>query len=170
LGYRLTEDGNPPLDSVYRFATLVHGHRTKILPNIFALPGPVPCVDQPMHDCIESLEPNIHQFFQIILMNTKGERFDGNYFILNVCTLLDSLNLSRSNIEIVWLDEDIFYVTGSEKPEIRTLDSSKIGSYHLWREKMCKTEIYISDNLFSLFRKKKSKGITSYHFVKVNVQ
>jgi hypothetical protein len=33
LGYRLTEDGNPPLDSVCQFAMLVQGHTTKILPN-----------------------------------------------------------------------------------------------------------------------------------------
>jgi hypothetical protein len=166
-GFRLTDEMSPSLDSVYRLARLMRGRKTKTLPDIFALPGPVPCINQAVRDCIESLEPGVHQFFPITLLHPNMDTvFDGRFYILNVCKLLNSIILQASNLRIINAHTPYSYVqTGLNHPDFRAVQKSVIDGSHLWREQVYLRDIYISDCLYREFRDRKLKGIDKHHYV-----
>lgn len=168
-GFRLTSQTSPTLSSVYQFAILESQHET--LPNMFRLPGPVPCVNQLVRDCVEFLEPNIHQFFPITLLKAMGEAFDGSYYMLNICTMLNSLIFDKTSLRLKSAGSGRSYVAESSRSAIRrTVKGSVVGNHHLWREKTYPNDIYISDALFEAFQKNKFRGIEQHNYIKVTIE
>jgi len=177
LGFRITARTNPSVDSVYRFAKLTNQCKTP--PDMFLLPGPVPCVSQSVHDCIESIEPNVHQFFPIALLKSKMQAFDGAYFIMNICKMLDSLIFEKTSLRLS-NREPVYVFEGSRRQILRTIKGSMVENRHLWREKKYPHDygakkkyphdLYLSDDLHKLFQKKKFKGIDKHNYIKVIVE
>jgi hypothetical protein len=163
-GFRLTEKTTPSFDSVYRFAKLTSGHKT--LPDIFALPGPVPCVSQAIKDCIDPLEPGVHQFFSMTLLDSKNKVMSRDHYILNVCVLLDSLIFEKSNLS--WGAGPGSYAISDRGADLfRTIKGRSAKGHLLWREKIYPHDFYISDEIYKFFKKNKIKGIDKHHYTKV---
>ena len=168
-GFRLTPQTAPSSDSVYRFARLNRARKT--LPDYFLLSGAAPCTAQPVRDCIEALELDIHQFFSLTILQPDMENVCGNYYILNVCQMLDSIILEKSSLEAV-IRPNGSYVQALTKngKAWRTGKRSAVEGYHLWREKIYPSDIYISDMLYDIFMRNKFKGIDKHNFVKVDLE
>ena len=65
----------------------------KKLPCMFVCDAPWMVCDQ-FRDLVEQLEPNVHQFFPIDILDLKDEVV-GDRFVLNICNKLDALDESN---------------------------------------------------------------------------
>jgi len=158
-GQRLTESTIPPLSSIATRA-IIDG-RTKVLPDIFSAGGM--CVSQALRDVIEALEPGVHQFIDIELMRTKKEPYEGKYYILRICQILNSVIFEKSNLRIERLPNGREYITsGLNKDNFMTLKKEVVAGKHLWREEILKEYFYMSDELHDIFVRRKFKGIDKY--------
>jgi len=70
----------------------------KKLPCMFVCDAPWMVCDQ-FRDLVEQLEPNVHQFFPIDILDLK-DKVVGQRFVLNICNRLDALDEHKS--EISW--------------------------------------------------------------------
>ncbi|MEM7547035.1 MAG: DUF1629 domain-containing protein [Pseudomonadota bacterium] len=59
-------------------------------------------VDDRVRDAAEAIEPGVHQFFPVeMTMQRTGETPERPHFLLNVCTMVDSVDPVHSNIKII---------------------------------------------------------------------
>jgi hypothetical protein len=167
-GYRLDESTDPPLNSIPRRAILKGSHKS--LPEIFHVGSEI-CVVASIKNSIEFNEPNVHQFIPIILFRTKRNVFEGDYYLLNICRVLDSVVLSKSNLRTVPTGSSttLFHVTrGLDPIDYRTLKSNTKNEAHLWRERIFMEDVYISDTLRNCYKQNKLHGIAEHRMVKVS--
>ena len=161
-GHRLDETTNPTLSSIYRVAKMIG--QSKTLPDIFHA-GPEVCVNQSLRDTVESLEPDVHQFLPITLLRANGVPFAGQYYLLNIGQVLESVVFDRSNLRWEKTPNGEAYVQrGLNSADYRTLSKAKIERKHLWREAIYLRDIYLSDDLFKLFKLNKFKGVDSHGY------
>ena len=159
-GNVITESSVPPLLAIPKAARLESRH--KALPDIFQVRVTI-AVNKRTKDIIENIEPNIHQFFKIDLFKNKKDLFDGDYYLLNVGQLIDSIIEEESALEIIVNPSGKrFGLRDSTKGEYRTLKKSEIIGKHLWRESLTKRNIYFSDELRELFLRNKINRIDDW--------
>lgn len=167
-GYILTETTSPSVQEVYRIAKAVSSHNS--LPDIFWLGG-VLCVDSKFRDIIEAHEEKVHQFLPIKLIKKSGSTFDGDFFILNVCQLLDSIIVEKSDFKIVESRRgELRAIGGLKRLKEITLDRNIIAGHKLWRESIYRRYIFISDAVYESFKKCKLKGIQEHQYVRASEQ
>jgi hypothetical protein len=161
-GRLLDETTYPTLSSIYRVAKMIG--RSKTLPDIFRA-GQEVCVNQSLRDAVESLEPNVHQFLPITLLRTKDMPFAGSYYLLNITQTLNSVVFEKSNLrwEIAPNGKSLVQ-PGLNPADYRTLRKAEIKGRHLWREKVYLPDIYMSDELFNLFKLNKFTGIDAHGY------
>lgn len=167
-GYRLDCTTKPPIDSVYREAKLRTSH--KALPDIFQLAGDI-CISERIKDIIESAEPQIHQFFELSLLQRDDVPFEGRYFLLNICQVLDSIVIEKSSFNFIAGEYSNIFVTKDKSSQVRrTVKGDKIFNKQVWREAVYMKEFYISDHIFSEFQKFNAKGIDKRFYVKLELE
>jgi hypothetical protein len=164
-GIPLSETTHPPISELYHIAYLESSH--KILPDIFQVTSEKG-ISQRLKDIIEFFEPGIHQYFPVTLMRTKKEAFPGSYYLLNVCQICNSLVPEKSNFRVANTPNGMEY--WSRVPGLknyRTIRKSDVEGKHLWREKLYRDDLYMSDDLYAACRKQKIIGINDTVCVKV---
>lgn len=126
-----------------------------------------------MKDLIEGLEPGIHQFRPLTLLQPNSEIFPGTYFTMIIGQFRDSFFPDPETEGELWtrfsyLDADkVRKFTGSysckavsDKSFARlSFSSSAIGGAHLWRERnlLHCGDFFISDALHDAIRRAKLK-------------
>ena len=60
-------------------------------PDLSFVVGGVPCLSTHARDLIESLEPQVHQFFPVDMFDLNGAICEPRRYILNVCQLVDAI-------------------------------------------------------------------------------
>ena len=162
-GYRLTDSTEISIQSVYRRARLTSSH--KVLPSIFHVSSEI-CVAKSVRADIESLEPGVHQFFPVTLFGRKGEIFQGEYFLLNICQITNSIVFEKSNLTRVELPNGAVSTTSpARSDDFRTVRADAVKGMHLWRELIYQPDMYISEELFDVFREKRYKGIDDHNYI-----
>lgn len=92
------------------------------------------------------------------------------YYILNICVMMDSIVMEKSNLRIVSNKSGLSYVMHGPIPnDFRTLNGEMVKGRHLWREKIYPRDIYISDQLYAEYTKKKFIGVDRLNFIKVTL-
>ena len=159
-GSVIDENSIPPLHAIPKAARLESRHKS--LPDIFKVRITI-AMNKRTKDIIESIEPNIHQFFKIDLFKNKTDLFNGDYYLLNVGQLIDSIIEDESALEIIITKSGKrFGLRDVMKGEYRTLKKSEILGKHLWRERLTKSNIYFSDELHDIFLRNKINRIDDW--------
>ncbi len=170
-GHPLTETTVPPIGSVHKSARLKTRH--KHIPDAFVVAGNL-CVRSRVKLIVESVEPNCHQFFPIELFFKKGERIDGDFYLLNICTLLSSIIPEQSDFDKIFRE----YGEGDERktfefwmprsrvgqPDHQVLQRSIVAGKHLWRESLTTNRLYFSDELHEFFEREKIQKLNEWHY------
>lgn len=152
-GKRLTEQTNPSVKDLYKTAYLLTPEKKlhEILPV-----GSELAISERLRDIIEAIDPGVHQYLPVTLMKTRTEPFEGHYWLLNICRLLDSVVMGlggqASNRET--------------STPFRTNRKAVFEGCHLWREEKYLLDVYFSDALYAACRKKKIAGVQEPIFVK----
>ena len=113
------------------------------------------CISAKVKGIIDSLEPGLHQFFPIALEQKDGTPYQDDYFILNVCSIVDAyMNLASASWSFLNQGEPPFrpYISYSEG----TVSAPEIARYHLWVGGFTGyRRLHISDELETRLRKAK---------------
>ncbi len=101
---------------------------------------------------IESIEPNVHQYFPVDIIRKDGSHCEKKYWILNICTRLDSaIDPERSTCikagrELTRFPNNWSYMHPSGVEPKISLKKSMISGRAIWCDARY-SEIFISDNL-----------------------
>ena len=113
-------------------------------------PHAFPCVSLTMKGIIEQLEPGVHQFFPLSVLDFKGHRL-AERFLWVVCNRIAGVDRANTNLVlykgVFWRSE---YTDGSRRINIKnpTLSFSDVQTrdFHFWRDKeISRSRIFISD-------------------------
>jgi len=88
------------------------------------------CVSPRFKDVIERLEPSVHQFFPLEIVNKAREPI-AEHWLWVVCNLIDSVDRAHSNMRFI--NGRRWTADGVENPKL-VFSSSQIGDYHFWRD------------------------------------
>ena len=142
------------------------------LGSIFQVVNKVLTVDEAMKDLIEGLEPGIHQFRPITILQPNSETFPGSYFTMIIGQFRDSFILEPETEGTLWnrsshLDKNqvrrftgayVFSALSAERYARLPVSSAAISGAHLWREhKLFGPDFFISDALHDAIKKAKLK-------------
>jgi len=107
-------------------------------------------VDAQLKEIIETLEPGVHQFWPIRIIQPKGEEFPGPYYGMVIRRFLDSFVPEQSNFNQTSKGSDSFFTNGPTKKDygnLTVLKSVSAGA-HLWRERRLRMpNVFLSDEL-----------------------
>lgn len=122
-------------------------------------------VSESFRQLVEDMEPGVHQFFPFDLRNGKrGEPAPEQYYILNIATLLDSVDPEKSDVKRrrgVAGKPGTFVVSGlSDKFVVR---SDVIAGHHLWRERYVGSVFFGSEEFINRFNALKLKQLEKIH-------
>jgi hypothetical protein len=146
--------------------------KIRSLGSLFKTVNRVLVVDEALKNLIEGLEPGVHQFRLITLLQPNSEIFPGTYFTMIIGQFRDSFIPDPETEGDLWkrssyLDSDkVRKFTGAytcfaagEKSYARlSFSSSAIGDAHLWRErKFLGGDFFISDALHDAIKTEKLK-------------
>jgi len=127
-----------------RIAVLRSSH--KRLPDFFVV-NACPIVGESFRGIVENLEPNVHQFIEVSIVDKRGAHRHGPFYLFMLLREIDSIIPEESNISIrrrfVGGKEYLTYIERGD-PNF-TLNSSIVGRAHIWREKMWSTGWFMSD-------------------------
>jgi hypothetical protein len=73
-------------------------------PDFFAIRHYPRAASQRFRDLVEAIEPGIHQFFPLNLLNKSGEAIDPPYFLFNVTQSYECINPEKSALD--WREWD----------------------------------------------------------------
>ncbi|MEP3890296.1 MAG: DUF1629 domain-containing protein [Hellea sp.] len=96
-------------------------------------------VSQTIVDLIEEFEPGVHQFFLVELLMTDDQTPPQPYYILNVCTYVQSLDLDKSDVYVRRLPEErhkLFAYKFSAVPEKASQNLKEPYRYFVSKEKI----------------------------------
>jgi hypothetical protein len=129
-------------------------------------------VNEDMKDLIEGLEPSVHQFRPITILQPNSETFPGSYFTMIIGQFRDSFIPEPETEDILWyqtshLDKNqvrrftgayVFSALSAERYARLPVSSAAISGAHLWREhKLFGPDFFISDALHDAIKKAKLK-------------
>jgi hypothetical protein len=124
-------------------------------------PLPALCgVSERFRRIVEELEPGVHQFFPLTILQRSGTPFDEKYYILNVCQDFEA-QLYPDLSKRVFLDERFNPPQVNYEPRIRYYDGeqvfsrSTIAGRHLWRSLIHR--YFISDTLLTRLKQENIK-------------
>jgi hypothetical protein len=144
FGYRfggINSDGGRLHYSREEFATMIpqflqSEKSVKKLADVFGL-GACEVISERVKDIIETLEPGIHQFFPVTVLNHLGEAWPGNYYIFRVMTVLSALHVDRSGVKWFKLRYDVppgkpLYSLGISNPREYYFNKDRVKGHHFW--------------------------------------
>ena len=161
----------PPQDHEWPLA--FQAERTiRSLGSLFKTTNKVLAVDEAMKDLIESLEPRIHQFRPLTILQPNSEVFPGTYFTMVIGQFRDSFIPDPETEGDLWkqlsyVDENkvrrftgtyLFSALSAEPYARLSLSSAATEGAHLWREcNLRGPDFFISDALHDEVKKAKLK-------------
>jgi len=137
-------NGHPEVDRSLVPQKLVLSYPKAELPKVWphaANFGNTFMVNAAIKNCIEALEPNVHEFFPVSILRTPEDSSPLDhppYWLLNICNLIHGVDMSQPTMS--W-DEDSpkFYQHRQWETIGNKLvfNERRIANKHLWREKGC---------------------------------
>lgn len=142
------------------------------LGSLFKTTNKVVAVDEAMKDLIEGLEPAIHQFRPLSVLQPNSEAFPGSYFTMILGQFRDSFIPEPETEGALWnrssyLDpvkgrtftgKYTFSALSAERYARLPFSSAAIAGAHLWRErKLIGPDFFISDALYAAIKTAKLK-------------
>jgi hypothetical protein len=110
---------------------------------------------------IEELEPGVHQFFPLELVDSK-KRHLADHWIWVICNALDTVDGEASGWEFRY--ECRWHPRVGTKDKL-TFSKNKIGNHHFWREKfMMPGHFRMASE--TAFEKMQSAGLTFIHYIR----
>ncbi|WP_299472556.1 DUF1629 domain-containing protein [uncultured Roseibium sp.] len=130
----------------------------KAIPDFFLLPGKY-AVSSSARDILEDLEPGKHQFIPVVLCRKNGELFEGDHFVLHVCSAVDAIVPEQSEVYAI--------TTASGRQSLRlakvrpslAVQKNKLKDRHFWTgNKSFNINFFCSDEFFKRAKSAKLKG------------
>ena len=161
----------PPLDHEWP-RTFQAKRPIRSLGSIIQTTNAVLAVDEAMKDLIEGLEPGVHQFRPITILQPNSEAFPGSYFTMIIGQFRDSFIPDPETEGDLWtrlsyLDANnvrkftgtyLFSALSAERYARLSLSSAATEGAHLWREHNLRgPDFFISDALHDAIKKAKLK-------------
>ena len=122
-------------------------------------------ISQDIVELIEDMEPGVHQYFPVEFIMKSGPQPEQDYYILNVCTQLKSLDFEKGQVGKSPIKEDMrWYFQGKEyethylsntpkfePPYDLYVKKAVFEGHVLWHEHgvQAKTSIYVTDEFYS---------------------
>ncbi|MBB6124444.1 imm11 family protein [Sphingobium subterraneum] len=117
-----------------RFFVIERGGKS--LGSLIMLSNRMLAVEEALKTIIERLEPSLHQFFPIEIMNRKGDVYPKSYYTLVIGQYFDSFSPEASKEGSCELDITRFrYRDNKAGISGLAFQKSLFGSAHLWRER-----------------------------------
>ena len=107
----------------------------KFWPDAFTAKNGLYVVSERAKKIIELLDPEVHQFFPLLLQTKRGIEIDGPWFAMIVYAKQDSILVEKSRVSINVNFPDTncsFY--GDSNPEDVIVDPKRQSNLNLWRE------------------------------------
>jgi hypothetical protein len=131
-------------------------------------PSGFPCVSERFKALIEDLEPGVHQFFPLELVNGKREHLADRWLWV-VCQRIDSVDREHSNLV---LRRGALWLAPSEVPEGElppnidpslaakvVFNSAQVGGAHFWRDKFSRPSLlFCSDKAAAAIEEQEMTG------------
>lgn len=142
------------------------------LGSIIQTTNAVLAVDEAIKDLIEGVEPGVHQFRPITILQPNSEPFPGSYFTMIIGQFRDSFIPEPETEDDLWyrtshLDKNqvrrftgayVFSALSAERYARLALSSAAIADAHLWRERKLRgPDFFISDALYDAIKIAKLK-------------
>lgn len=140
LGFRITHENVP---------TIWQWKSSRPAPDYFT-PHGFPCVSSRFKDVVERLEPDVHQFFPIAVVNKAMAKIAERWLWI-VCNRIDGVDREHTNLffqdQSLWTSS---YKEGGEWKRVRdpkvAFNKQQTEGYHFWRDKyLIGGGIYASD-------------------------
>lgn len=164
-----------PTDTIPTIAKKT-GRRKSPPPCFFRLRG-LPVVCAAFRDMVESLEPGVHEFHSISLLDKGGNKLPEQFYIINILARLDVLIIDQSDVE--WGLPQKYELKDGSSLAIQTLHLARypktlvatrqeVGGHHLWRgDRYFKHYWFMSDNLMKLASGARLKGLDAFPVTEV---
>lgn len=146
--------------------------KIRSLGSLFKTTNKVLAVDEAMKDLIEGLEPGVHQFRPITILQPNSETFPGSYFTMIVGRFCDSFIPDLETEGDLWkqlsyVDENkvrqftgtyLHYAQNAESFARLSLSRVATNGAHLWRESSLRgPDFFVSDSLQDAIKRAKLK-------------
>lgn len=157
----------PPKDHEWP-RTFQAERKIRSLGSLFKTTNRVLAVDEAMKGVIEGLEPAIHQFRPLSVLQPNSEAFPGSYFTMIIGQFRDSFIPEPETEGALWNRSSYldpvkgrtftgaytFSALSAERYARLPLSGAAIGGAHLWRErKLIGPDFFISDALSDAIKK-----------------
>ena len=121
-------------------------------------------ISERLKDIIESVEPGIHQYLPLLMLQRNGKPFEEKYFILNICQSFEADIFPDLSLRVFRKASSPF-----ERPEVqyydgeRLLSAPQIAGRHLWARSRpsfgtgSNTNAYMSETMFKAWKGAKVK-------------
>lgn len=116
---------------------------SKASPDDYFTAHSFPCVSDRFRKIIEHLEPSVHQFFPLEVVDRRNERV-ADYWLWVVCQRIDSLDRTETTMVLynnsVWLTPEDAYADQVDAEKYKNIkskivfNSSQIAGRHFWRD------------------------------------
>lgn len=108
----------------------------KRFPLIFSIFGHF-CAQKPFVDFVESFEPGMHEFFPIQLVVKKtGEELPVQYFLMNICQVLESVVLDHPSVRVKYMPEINKYSWHqTQTVDVLFFHRHVVEGHHFWTDK-----------------------------------
>jgi len=137
-------------------------------PDDYFAPRAFPCVSDAFRKLIEYLEPNVHQFFPLEVLNRRGEHIV-NCWLWVVCQRIDSLDRAETTMVLynnsVWLSPAVVYAKQDDADKYKNMkakivfNSSQIEGRHFWRDSFLMDGLWCSSAAAELIKEAGLVGI-----------
>jgi hypothetical protein len=108
----------------------------KSLADVFGL-GASEVVSERFKEIVDTLEPGVHQFFPVTVLNHLGETWPGRFYIFRIMTVLSALHVDRSGVK--WFKFRSERKPGAPKyflaisnPREYYFNRDRVKGYHFW--------------------------------------
>ncbi|MFZ2997253.1 imm11 family protein [Sphingobium sp.] len=115
---------------------------SKSLGSLIKLNNRILAVDEPLRTIIERLDPQVHQFFPIMIKLRKGNTPPSKYYTLVIGKYIDSFLPENSTSDAYRSNGENQFIHEETKKAMSGLAFSKalFGGAHLWRERRLSAE------------------------------
>lgn len=131
-------------------------------PDDYFTPRAFPCVSDTFRKLIERLEPNVHQFFPLEVVNRREEHVV-NCWLWVVCQRIDSLDRAETTMVLynnaVWLSPAVVYAKQDDADKYKNIkakivfNSSQIAGRDFWRDSFLMDGLWCSSAAAELIQK-----------------
>ena len=113
---------------------------------------------------LDSLEPYVHQFVSIIIQRKSGEPFEGEYYLLHICQLIDAHIEELSDVIRRKTDSGTEFLSFRGGVPKMDVEKNKIAGKHLWcGDRHVPSSDFCSGDLHDLMKKNGLKDLRFQH-------